>query len=129
VAKGVKQTYGVGGWGLAINADIDDKQKEAAWTFIKWVESKDVVKKRTLAGGAPTQAWVFDDPEVKAKYAYVDKLKSAFDSLKPRPVTPYYGQMSADAIQPNFGAAVTRAKTPDQAIKDMADQLRKIAKG
>ena len=50
--------------------------KEAAWTFIKWVESKDAVKKRTLMGGAPTQTWAFDDPEIVAKRPEMGQLKS-----------------------------------------------------
>jgi hypothetical protein len=34
--------------------------------------------------------------------------------------------MSADAIQPNFGAAMSRQKPAEQAIKDMAAAMRKI---
>ena len=57
------------------------------------------------------------------------KLRPSFENLKPRPVTPYYSQMSADALQPNYGAAMSRSKTPDQAIKDMADKMRQDLKG
>ena len=56
-----------GGWGWAI--PNSSPNKDAAWTFIKWVELPEIVKKRTLAGGAPTQAGVFDDPECVAKRA------------------------------------------------------------
>ena len=34
--------------------------------------------------------------------------------------------MSADALQPNFGAAMTRAKEPQEAIDDMAEALEQI---
>ena len=50
VGDGMKPEYGVGGWGLAINADISTKQKEAAWTFIKWLVSKPVHKEFNLLG-------------------------------------------------------------------------------
>ncbi len=37
--------YGVGGWGMAINADIAaPSSKEAAWAFIKWLTSPAVHK-------------------------------------------------------------------------------------
>ena len=71
---------------------------------------------------------VFDNADVQAKYPFASRMKPIFESLKPRPVTPFYGQMSSDAIQPQFGAAMTRQKSPDQAIKDMADKLRQIVK-
>ena len=53
VAEGMKPTYGVGGWGLAINADIDEAQQEAAWTYIKWVTSPEIQKEigKLGAGG------------------------------------------------------------------------------
>ncbi len=77
-------------------------------------------------GSLPARPAVFDDPTVQSTYSYVDRLRPVFDSLKPRPVTPYYSQMSANALQPNFGAAMTRQKDPDQAIADMVESLRQI---
>jgi ABC-type glycerol-3-phosphate transport system substrate-binding protein len=52
-----------------------------------------------------------------------------FEILKPRPVTPFYGQMSANVIQPVFGKVTTKAITPEEGIKEMADGMRKIMKG
>ncbi len=46
--KGLPKIYGIGGWGMAINADAKDKQKEAAWTFIKWVTSPAIQKEMNL---------------------------------------------------------------------------------
>ncbi|MGO7770817.1 extracellular solute-binding protein, partial [Rhizobium ruizarguesonis] len=34
---GLPKVYGIGGWGMEINAGIKDTQKEAAWAFIKWL--------------------------------------------------------------------------------------------
>src|SRR5580698_7463961 len=47
---GLPKIYGIGGWGLAINSDASAKQKEAAWTFIKWITSKPVHKELNLMG-------------------------------------------------------------------------------
>ena len=48
--EGLPKKYGVGGWGLAINADIDAKQQEAAWAFIKWITSPAVHKEMNMSG-------------------------------------------------------------------------------
>src|SRR3546814_14271778 len=57
-----------GAWGWAIPKS--SPAPDAAWEFLKWVESAEITKKRALAGGAPTRSDVFDDPEVNAKYPY-----------------------------------------------------------
>jgi ABC-type glycerol-3-phosphate transport system substrate-binding protein len=43
-------------------------------------------------------------------------------------VTPFYPDMSANAIQPAFGQAMAKQIAPDQAIKQMADKMRQILK-
>jgi ABC-type glycerol-3-phosphate transport system substrate-binding protein len=97
---------------------------------IRWFTSPAQQKARYLALGVPPcRPAVFDDAEVKAKYAFADKLKVTFENLKPRPVTPFYGQMSANVIQPVFGKITTKAVTPEEGIKEMADGMRKIMKG
>ena len=114
-------------WNLGISRFSQHPNETAQ--AIQWLTSQEQQKSRLLGNGSlPARPAVLDDAEVKAKYAYADKVSSTFESLKPRPVTPYWAQMSADAIQPSFGAAVSRQKTPEQAIKDMADKLRSIFK-
>lgn len=123
---GIKPGPGcLGTWNLGISA-FSKHQKEAA-EAIKWFTSLEQQTARYLGNGnLPARSAVFDDAKVKEKYTYVDRLKPAFEALKPRPVTPYYSQLSSDALQPNYGAAMTRQKQPDQAIKDMADAMRQI---
>jgi multiple sugar transport system substrate-binding protein len=115
----------LGTWNLGISA-FSKHQAEAA-EVIKWFTSLEQQTTRYLGNGnLPARSAVFDDPRVKEKYTYVDRLQPAFEALKPRPVTPYYSQMSADALQPNYGAAMVRDKTPEEAIIAMADGLRQI---
>ncbi len=116
----------LGTWNLGISkfSRYPNESAEA----IKFLTSRERQTERLLgiAGSLPTRSAVLDDPQVKAKYPYVDTLRSAFEALKPRPVTPFYSQMSADALQPNFGAAMTRQKNPEQAVADMAEQIEQI---
>lgn len=115
----------LGSWNLGISKF--SRYPEETAEAIRFLTSLDQQTQRYLGGGfLPARSAVFDAPEVKAKYAYVDRLRSAFESLKPRPVSPYYSQMSADALQPNFGAAMTRQKDPEQAIADMAEGIKQV---
>src|SRR3984957_6212364 len=63
--KGLPEKYGVGGWGMAINADIDQKKKEAAWVYIKWLTSPAVHKDFNLRGaGSYLRISETHDPEL-----------------------------------------------------------------
>lgn len=118
----------LGTWNLGISA-FSKHQKEAA-EAIKFLTSLDQGTKNYLnAGKLPARPAVFDDPAVTKKYPFAAKLRPSFENLKPRPVTPYYSQMSAEALQPNYGAVMSRSKAPEQAIKDMADKMRQVLKG
>lgn len=118
----------LGTWNLGISA-FSEHLEEAA-EVIRFFTSLEQQTLRYLGNGnLPARSAVFEDPEVTEKYAYVDRLKPAFEALKPRPVTPYYSQMSADVLQPNYGAAMSRQKTPEEAVADMAEGLRQVLGG
>ncbi len=114
-----------GGWGWAI--PNSSANKDAAWTFIKWVESKDIVKKRTLAGGAPTQAWVFDDPDVVAKRPYMDKLKTLVGTAQEFPTFTYTVDF-VEVLGRELNLAVTGQKDPKEALDLAAAELDALAK-
>ena len=127
--KGDKAGAGcLGTWNLGTSKF--SRNPDATGEAIKWFTSQAQQKARYLAMGVPPcRPAVFDDADVKAKYSFAEKLKGTFETLKPRPVTPYYGQLSANVIQPVFGKVSTRAITPEEGIKEMADGMRKIMKG
>lgn len=114
-----------GGWGWAI--PNSSANKDAAWTFIKWVESKDIVKKRTLAGGAATQAWVFDDPDVVAKRPYMDKLKTLVATAQEFPTFTYTVDF-VEVLGRELNLAVSGQKDPKEALDLAAAELDALAK-
>jgi len=114
-----------GGWGWAI--PNSSANKDAAWTFIKWVESKDIVKKRTLAGGAATQAWVFDDPDVVAKRPYMDKLTTLVATAQEFPTFTYTVDF-VEVLGRELNLAVTGQKDPKEALDLAAAELDALAK-
>jgi len=114
-----------GGWGWAIPKSSGDK--EAAWKFIKWVESKETIKKRTLAGGAPTQAWVFDDPDVLAKRPNMPMLKQLVETAQEFPTFTYTVDF-VEALGRELNLAVTGQKDAKTALDLAADEFNKLAK-
>jgi multiple sugar transport system substrate-binding protein len=117
----------LGDWNLGVSK-FSTKQKEAL-EAVRILTSYEFQRARFLDGGfLPSRQAVFDDPEIQKKYPYAKAAQASFENLKPRPVTPYYPDMSANAIQPAFGQAMARQITADQAIKQMADKMRQILK-
>jgi len=113
-----------GGWGWAI--PNSSPNKDAAWTFIKWVESKDIVKKRTLAGGAPTQGWVFDDPDVMAKRPEMPRLKELVATAQEFPTFTYTVEF-VEALGRELNLAVTGQKDAKEALDLAAEEFDKLA--
>ena len=57
--------YMVVPWAVSVAAQ--SKQKEAAWEFVKWLSSEDVMKKAQLAGNTTTRNAIWSDKDVLAK--------------------------------------------------------------
>jgi ABC-type glycerol-3-phosphate transport system substrate-binding protein len=113
-----------GGWGWAIPNSSPDK--ESAWTFIKWIESKEAIKKRTLAGGAPTQAWVFDDPEIVAKRPEMPVLKVLVATAQEFPTFTYTVDF-VESLGRELNLAVTGQKDAKEALALAAEDFNKLA--
>jgi multiple sugar transport system substrate-binding protein len=117
----------LGDWNLGISKF--SKKQDAAVEAVKTLTSFEWQRTHFLEGGfLPARPAVFDDPDIQKKYPYAKQAQASFDNLKPRPVTPFYPQMSSDAIQPAFGQAMAQQIKPDVAIKQMADKMREIIK-
>jgi multiple sugar transport system substrate-binding protein len=117
----------LGDWNLGVSK-FSTKQKEAL-EAVRVLTGFDFQRMRFLDGGfLPARPAVFDDPDIQKKYSYSKAAQASFDNLKPRPVTPFYPDLSANAIQPAFGQAMAQQLSPEQAIKQMAEKMRQILK-
>jgi len=127
-AKGVKQNYGFGGWALAINADIDDLKKEAAWKFIKWVTSPEIEKKAILMGsGGFIRKSTAHDAAVVAKYPFMPVLHTSFmnGDGEYRPRIPQYPEIQ-DMLGTAVNAVLTAGADPKQALDNAQAQAEKL---
>ncbi len=118
-----------GAWGWAIPTSSPDP--DAAWEFLKFVESPATAKKRAMLGGAPTRTDVFDDPELNAKFAYYPQLKELLLTSHNFPVFTYTPQF-VEALGRELSLAVTGEKEPRAALEaadaELGELLRKDGK-
>jgi len=109
-----------GGWGWAIPKN--SRNKEAAWRFISWVESKEIVKKRALMGHAPTRKDAFQDPEVLRKYPYYKEAEAVIAKAKKVPIFAYTAEME-DVVGREVSLAASGRKGVKEALRDAAKGL------
>jgi multiple sugar transport system substrate-binding protein len=115
----------LGGLNFAVSA-FSTKQATAV-EFTKFATSEENSKEMVgLTGNAPAWPSLYDDPELIKKFPHLPVLKEGMQTAKPRPVTPYYQEVTT-AIQENAYAALQGQKSPDQAINDMTTKLNEIA--
>jgi multiple sugar transport system substrate-binding protein len=125
VAEGMEPTYGFGGWALAINDDISEEQKEAAWDFIKWVTSPEIHREMVLDGsGGVIRKSITSDPDVLEKFPYMPVVHKSFMNGDGdfRPRTPEYPE-----IQDILGTAVNAVLVGDEDPKAALDQAQSQA--
>ena len=114
-----------GAWGWAIPKSSPNP--DAAWQFIKWVESKDIAKKRALQGGSPTRTDVFDDAEVVAKYPYAPALKQMLLTSHNFPVFTYTPQL-VEVLGRELSLAVAGEKKAPDALAAVEAEMTELAR-
>jgi multiple sugar transport system substrate-binding protein len=118
-----------GAWGWAI--PNSSPNPDAAWAFLKWIESPEIAKKRALLGGSPTRSDVFDDPELAAKYPYYPALRNVLDTARNFPVFTYTPQF-VEVLGRELSLAVTGEKSSEEALEaanaEFAELLEKDGK-
>jgi len=114
-----------GGWGWAIASNTP--KKDAAWEFIKWVESPVIAKARALAGGAPTRYDVLRDAEVLAKYPYYGEVEKILEKARPVPEFEYSSQM-VEMLGRELSLIVSSSKDPKVALAQLEKDFNELAK-
>jgi len=126
--KGLPKKYGVGGWGMSINADIDQKHKEAAWLWIKWLTSPAVHKQFNLMGaGSYLRISETHDPELLAKFPFLPVIDEVFKNGdgEYRPRIPQYPQIQ-DLLGSAVNAVLVGHADPKKALDDAQAEAVKL---
>jgi multiple sugar transport system substrate-binding protein len=116
----------LGGLNFAVSA-FSKKQKTAV-EFTKFATNEANAKQMvSLTGNAPAWTSLYNDPDLVKKYPHLPLLLQGLQAAKPRPITPYYQEVTT-AIEDNAYAALQGQKSPDQAVNDLTAKLNDIVK-
>ena len=114
----------LGGWQLGINRY--SRNHEAAEKLVKFLTSPDAQKPLALTiGYKPTRKALYNDKDLMREQPFIAGLYDVFMRARPRPVTPYY-MMITQVLQPEFSAAISGIKTPEDALSSAHIQISHI---
>ena len=128
VAKGLPVKYGLGGWGMGINADIDPAQQEAAWQFIKWLTSPEIQKEFNMEGaGSYIRKSTLADPDLNKKFPYLPVIAKSFENADGdyRPRIPQYPEIQ-DLLGTAVNAVLVGGVDPKTALDDVQEKAVKL---
>lgn len=99
---------------------------EEAWEFLNFLTSTDGQKEMLLgAGYTPTRESVYEDQEVMEEHPYLEQQLESFELAKPRPVHPFYPEMS-DALQVQVHKALIGELSPKEALDGAKEKIEEI---
>jgi len=114
----------LGGWNFLVNAASE--MQDEAWEFIQFMTSEPSMKYRAVkATLLPTLKSLYNDPEVVEAIPVIKLGKEAIEHTRPRPVSPYYGDMSLEMAE-QFSDVVKGDTSPEEAAKTLKQSLEDI---
>ncbi len=114
----------LGGWHIGISRITD--AREDAFRLVKFVLSFDTQKEFALKlGWNSGRTDIYDDPEILEALPHASELKKIFTHTLPRPIVPYYTQISA-VIQENLNGALSGQINPEDALSRAERESQKI---
>lgn len=114
----------LGGWQYGINAF--SKNPDASWKFVQHMLSP--ASQKTIATQLSLLATlksIYTDPDVLAKVPFFSKVPAIVQNGLPRPVSPFYPDIS-DAIQLRVHNALTKQSSPADALSALQSDLTAI---
>jgi multiple sugar transport system substrate-binding protein len=111
--------------GVNIGIGAFTQHPEESLDAVMCMIQPDKLKIRFLGIGDPVaNGTVYDDPEVREKYPMADLMRESINDAGPRPVTPYYGDVSG-AIQRTWHppSGVNPDSTPQESTQLIVDVL------
>ncbi len=126
VAEGGAQSFsGLGGWNFYVSATSEDKIDEI-WTFIQFMSSEESQKTLALESTRlPTRKSLYEDREVLDKVPVAALGKESLENTRPRPVSPYYSDMSL-AMAEKFNAHLNGEVPVERALGELQTELQNI---
>lgn len=92
---GSPQPTMTGALSFGINSKASDREKEAAWEFIKWGTSRDMMRRFAEEGSGVSQFHksILADPALQEKYPYYQVLLETQENAQRRIFHPFYADV------------------------------------
>lgn len=110
----------LGGYNNGIN--VNSEHKATARDFMEFIISEDNQMSFAEASFPPVLSSIYDDESLVEQFPYLPALKESLENAAPRPVSPFYPEITK-AIQDNAYAALTSGKSVDDAAADMKSAI------
>ena len=114
----------LGGWHAGISRYSDAKPESVR--LLCFLTSYEVQKKLALhLGWNPGRKDVYGDPDVLARMPHFGDLRAVFENARPRPILPYYTQLS-EILQRHLSAALSARVTPEEALANAQREMQAV---
>lgn len=126
--EGLPESYGIGGWALAINADIPEAQQEASWTFIKWITSPEIqVEFNKMGASSFIRKSTLENAGLNEQFSFLPIVATAFENGNGdfRPRIPEYPEIQ-DLIGTAVNAVLVGETDPETALTKAQDSAEKL---
>ncbi len=112
-----------GGFAMGIPNNADNK--EAAFTFIQWMTSKEQDVAIVEAGGDPIRKSTLADPELQERFPEYQVILEGLEYANPdwRPLVAEWGALNAPIMGVKLGEYVSGQKDLDTAMAEAADEI------
>ena len=102
------------------------KKAEAAWEFIQWMTAPEQQKFRVIEGSyLPTLNALYEDQGLRERVPLLALARSALQHTKPRPVSPYYSDMSLEMAD-QFNACLKGDQSPEDTGRALQTRLEEF---
>ena len=102
------------------------KNPDGAWELIKFMTDPEQQKFRAIEGSyLPTRSALYDDQDILQKVPVVGLAKEALQHTRPRPVSPYYSDMSLEMAE-QFNRTLKGEVTPEEGVRILQRELESL---
>ncbi|MCC6997190.1 MAG: ABC transporter substrate-binding protein [Deltaproteobacteria bacterium] len=119
----------LGGWFLAVNAQVSPARRHAAARLIAHLTSPEAaLLMATAYARNPARRALYADPRLRAQAPFIADLLPLVEAARPRPPTPYYNLL-ADTLQGELSGAVIGLRSPGRALSRSQQQIDHLLAG
>ena len=124
--EGLRSYSSLGGWNLFLNAN--SQNADAAWKFMRFMTAPEQQKVRAIEGSVlPTREALYRDEEVLDKVRVAELGQEAIRNTRPRPVSPFYSDMSLRMAK-GFATSLRGEAPPAEVLGTLQGELEEIVR-